>query len=179
MGEGAVALRELLPGGHGERHWLAANHVNYDYNEMALLLLFMMMMIWLSQLSHMSAAYTSVCSPSTLLAVPSPSPSLGRQLHLNLTESLQAAAGEGDWECTRASAFQFMARNQLSFVCNCNTPFPTPPPPYANSASRRQQVWRSPWRDVCVVCSLNCNWSTAAPAAAHLGSHATEVPPQL
>lgn len=37
-------------------------------------------------------------------------------------------------ECN-TSAFQFMARNQLSFVCNCIRPGPPHPPLYANSAN--------------------------------------------
>lgn len=91
--------------------------------------------------------------------------------------------------CT-TSAFQFMARNQLSFVCNCIRPATLPPPTlllYANSANGGSRSAEQP--DVTSVSSALLTAIDPLPLLlqaeralqAHLGSssYATEVPPQL
>lgn len=89
--------------------------------------------------------------------------------------------------CTM-SAFQFMARNQLSFVCNCIRPATLPPPTlllYANSANGGSRSAELP--DVTSVSSALLTaidplllLQAERALQAHLGnSYATEVPPQL
>lgn len=88
--------------------------------------------------------------------------------------------------CTM-SAFQFMARNQLSFVCNCIRPATPFSPLYANSANGGSRSAEQP--DVTSVSSALLTAIDPLPLLlqaeralqAHLGSssYATEVPPQL
>lgn len=94
----------------------------------------MMMMMYISQLSHMSAFTSATATPlpacpTSPPLLPPPTPSY-RQLHLNLTESV-----DGDTHWVQHECISIYGTESIKLCLQLHPPWPPSPPLYANSAN--------------------------------------------
>lgn len=149
---------------------------------MIIIMITMMMMMYISQLLHMSAFTSAIATPLPACPTrpPPPPPPSCRQLHLNLTES-----ADGDTHWVHHECISIYGTESIKLCLQLHPPCHPLSPLYANSANGGSRSAEQP--DVTSVSSALLTaidplllLQAERALQAHLGnSYATEVPPQL